>query len=130
MGTISGMTHIKMIFSFWTGIGRNFIGNGLCSCDDSVVQLICILCFFTIRSVFSTSPEKSPEVSHLENKEAREWALLFSSNDQDIPFPERHKHDRRFEVLMWWDTIWHGGPCCSKTLLVSFENLSQHITYP
>jgi len=39
-GTISGTTHIKTIFSFSSGTGKHFIGNALCSSDDSVTHLI------------------------------------------------------------------------------------------
>jgi hypothetical protein len=35
MGTISGTTHIRTVFSFSPGIGRHFTGNELCSSDDS-----------------------------------------------------------------------------------------------
>jgi hypothetical protein len=38
--TIGGTTHIKTIFSFSPGIGKHFIGNALCSSDDSVTGLI------------------------------------------------------------------------------------------
>jgi hypothetical protein len=48
MGTIGGTTHIKTIFSFWTGTGKHFIGNALCSSDDSVMQLTHILKNFTV----------------------------------------------------------------------------------
>jgi hypothetical protein len=44
------LAHIRTIFSFWTGIGKHFIGNALCSSDDSVM-LIHVLYFFMINSV-------------------------------------------------------------------------------
>jgi len=43
MGTISGTTHIKTIYSSLAGIGKNFTGTTLCISDDSVMQLIHIL---------------------------------------------------------------------------------------
>jgi hypothetical protein len=43
MVTINGMTHLKKIFSLWTGTEKRFIGNTLCSSDDSATQLIHIL---------------------------------------------------------------------------------------
>jgi len=52
MGTISGMTNIKMIFSSWPGIGKQFIVNELHSSEDSVTQLIQILHFLTINNIF------------------------------------------------------------------------------
>jgi hypothetical protein len=35
-GAINGTTHIEMIFSFWKGADKHFIGNGLRNSDDSV----------------------------------------------------------------------------------------------
>jgi hypothetical protein len=66
MGTISGTAHIKSIFSLWTGVGKHFIVNALCSSGDSVTQLIHILTFFTINNFLYTSQEKNPEQSNLE----------------------------------------------------------------
>jgi hypothetical protein len=37
--TISGTTHFKTIYSSWTGTHEHFIGNALCSFDDSVTQI-------------------------------------------------------------------------------------------
>jgi len=34
MGTISGKTHLKMIFSFSLGIGKQFIDNAICSSNN------------------------------------------------------------------------------------------------
>jgi len=67
MGTISSMTHIKMIFSFSQGNGKHFIGNTLCSSDISVTQLIHILNFFVINNVFYKPPEESNLDKGLEN---------------------------------------------------------------
>jgi hypothetical protein len=58
MGTISGTTHIKTIFSFSPGTGRNLIGNALCNSDDSVTQLIHILHFLTIECVYYKPQKK------------------------------------------------------------------------
>jgi len=44
--------HIKTIFSFCTGTGKHFIGNALCSSDDSVMKLIHILHFLATNIVF------------------------------------------------------------------------------
>jgi hypothetical protein len=52
MGTISGMTHIKMTFSLSPGTDKHFIGNSLCSSENSVMQFIHILYIFTINNVF------------------------------------------------------------------------------
>jgi hypothetical protein len=40
MGTISGATHIKMIFSFPACIGKHFISNTLCISDNFVKHLL------------------------------------------------------------------------------------------
>jgi hypothetical protein len=52
------MTHIKIIFSSLPGIGKHFIGNILCTSDNSVTQLIHILHFSTINNVFYKLPEE------------------------------------------------------------------------
>jgi hypothetical protein len=71
MGTISGMTYIKIIFSFLSGTGKHFIGYTLSSSDDSVMQLIHILHFFTINNVFyKLLEEKSRGV-----KSGEQWGL-------------------------------------------------------
>jgi len=67
--------YIKMIISFLPGIGKHFIGNMLCSSDNSVMHVIAILHFVTINNVLhKSSEEKSPEESNLENGEG-EWVL-------------------------------------------------------
>jgi hypothetical protein len=48
---------------------------------------------------FTNLREENPEESNLENEGAREWALLFLSNDQENSCPERHKRDGRSEVV-------------------------------
>jgi len=76
MGTISSTVHIKTIFNFLSGMSKDFIGNTLCSSDNSVMQHIHILHFFTIDSVPNKPlEEKNPEESNLETEEAREWVL-------------------------------------------------------
>jgi hypothetical protein len=58
MGTISGTTHIKTIFSFSPGKGKHFIRNALCSSDDYVIQLSHILHFSSTNYVFYNLPEE------------------------------------------------------------------------
>jgi len=58
MGTNSGTTHIKTIFSFLPKIENHFIGNVLCSCDDSVTELFNILDFSTINIVLYKPQKK------------------------------------------------------------------------
>jgi hypothetical protein len=99
MDTISGTTHIKTIFSFWTGTGRHFRGNALCSFDDFVTHLIHIMHFSTINSLLHAPRRNNPEESSLENKGAREWVPFFLFNDQETPCPERHEHDGRSGVV-------------------------------
>jgi hypothetical protein len=69
-GTISGTKHIKMIFIFSPRSGKNFIGKALCSSDDSIMQLIHILHFFTIKVVFffQIPRRKIPDESDLKNE--------------------------------------------------------------
>jgi hypothetical protein len=52
MGTISGTAHIKKAFSFSPGTGKHSIDNAFCSSNNSVMQLIYILHFFTTNNVF------------------------------------------------------------------------------
>jgi len=58
MGTISGTTHIKMIFSFSPSNGKHFIGNTHCSSDNSVKQHIHVLHFFMTKNVLYNFPEE------------------------------------------------------------------------
>jgi hypothetical protein len=64
MGTISGTTHITTC-SLSPGTGKNFIGNALCSSDDSVTQLSHILHFFTINTVFYKPTEEIIQMKKL-----------------------------------------------------------------
>jgi hypothetical protein len=80
MDTISGTTHIKTIFSFWTGDVRNFIGNALCISNDSVTQLIHTVYFSIIISVVSNLRNKYPVYWNLENEGTRYWSPLFLFN--------------------------------------------------
>jgi len=50
------MTYIKMLFSLSSGIGKHFIGNTLCTYDDSVLQLIHIFQFFVTNSALLQTP--------------------------------------------------------------------------
>jgi len=47
MDTVSGMTHIKMIFSFSPGVSKHFIGNPLCSSNNPVKQPNLIFSLFS-----------------------------------------------------------------------------------
>jgi len=58
MVTISDKTHIKTIYSLSSGICKYFIGNALCSSDDSVTHLIHILDFATVNYAFYKPPEE------------------------------------------------------------------------
>jgi len=71
-GTISAMTHIKMIFSFSPDTTKHFIGNVLCSCDDSVTELINILYLFMINNIFLQTPRRKNLESNLENEGTKE----------------------------------------------------------
>jgi hypothetical protein len=70
IGTTSGTKHIRTIFSIWTGTDKHFIGNALCSSDDSDTQLIHILLFFIINNIFYRSSEEKIQRSQ-ENEGAR-----------------------------------------------------------
>jgi hypothetical protein len=96
----SGTTHIKTIFSFWSGVGKHFTGNVLCSSEDSVTLFIHILHFFTINFyVLQTSKWKTPEEWNLNNEGAREWVPPVPiPYDQETLCTERHKRHERCEV--------------------------------
>jgi len=79
------MTHIKTIFSLWTGTDKYFIGNAFCSSDGSVTQLI-----HDKQSLLQTSRRRNPEESNVKNEGTKEWVFLFLSNDQETPCPERY----------------------------------------
>jgi hypothetical protein len=80
MGTISGTTHVMIIFSFWPGIGKHFTGNIFYSSDHSVTQLIHIFYMFMTNNVFYKPPEEK-------NMEELIWesVSLFPSNDHKTP---------------------------------------------
>jgi hypothetical protein len=99
IGTISGTTHIKTVFSFWPGIGKHFTGNALWISDNSVMQLIHILLFYMVSRVLYKPPEKNSEKSNLENEGPGNFPQIFLSNDQEDPCPKRHKCDQRSEVV-------------------------------
>jgi len=60
MGTISGMTHIKMIFSFLPGIGKHFIGNSLCSSGDCHIAHSYFAFFHSKQCLLQTPRRKNP----------------------------------------------------------------------
>jgi hypothetical protein len=93
MGTISGTTHLKAIFSFLPSTGEDFIGNTFCSSNNSFMQLNHILHLFLINSIFYKRPKD------LENARAKELGPLFLSNGQKTPCPEGHEHGGRSEVV-------------------------------
>jgi hypothetical protein len=102
MGTISGTTHIKMIFSFSPVIGKHLIGNALWNAEDSIMQLIQILHSFAINDVFYNPPEENtPGESNLELRGAGN-GYPCSYINQETPCPERHEHDAEVR----WCTIW------------------------
>jgi hypothetical protein len=81
MGTTSGTTHIKTMFSFSQGTGQHFIGNDLCISDDSVTQRIHVLQLFTINDVFyKPTKRKYFRESSLENGEATCWMVHHSTS--------------------------------------------------
>jgi hypothetical protein len=98
MGTISGTTHMKAILSSLPGTGKHFVGNELCSSDDSVTQLIHILQFFKI-FCFTNPQKKISRGVKSGELEARKYAPLSLSNDQKTSCPESHKHDGRYRVV-------------------------------
>jgi hypothetical protein len=100
MGAISGMIHIKTIFIFTSGTDKHFICNAVCSCDDPVTELIHILHFFKINSIFYKPPEeKNPEESNLKGKGAGNSSTLFPSINRKTLCPQRHKCDEKSEVM-------------------------------
>jgi hypothetical protein len=95
LSTAPFVTHIEMIFRFCPCTVQHFTGSAVCSSDDSITQLIHILCYFTMNRL--TNPQKKNPESNLENEGAWEWVL---SNDQGIPCPERHEHDGGSGVVL------------------------------
>jgi hypothetical protein len=70
MDTITGTTDMKMIFSFSPVTGSHFIGNALCSSDDSVTQLLHILQLCMIKKcLLQTTRRKNPKEKILEKEE-------------------------------------------------------------
>jgi hypothetical protein len=67
-GAISDTTHIKTIFSFWTSIGKHFIGNAGCSSDDSLTKLIHILHFCIINNIPCKPQKKTLKMLNLVNE--------------------------------------------------------------
>jgi hypothetical protein len=59
MATVSGMAHIKTVFSLSPGTGKYFIGNASCTSDYSITQHIHILHIFTIDVFYSFLKGKS-----------------------------------------------------------------------
>jgi hypothetical protein len=103
MVTISGTTYIKTIFSFWSYIGKNFVGNALYSSDDSVRHLIQILHFFAINIVFNKLPEENIKRSQIWRKTGPENGHSSSyPNDPEIASPETEKWNR---AASDWKTI-------------------------
>jgi hypothetical protein len=74
--------------SFSPGIGKHFIGNTLCTSDDSVAEFIYVLHIVMISRVFYKCPEKKSKQVKSGNKRAREWVLILS-NDQETLCTER-----------------------------------------
>jgi hypothetical protein len=85
MGTISGKTLFKVIFSFLPGIGKHFIGNSLCSTNIHILHL------FLINNVSYKPLKKKSRESDLENEGARGLGPRFLPKYQETPCPERHK---------------------------------------
>jgi len=98
MDTISGTIYINTIFSFLPCINEHFTGNVLCSSDNSVMQLIHIFHFFMINSVFYKPPEKIIW-RRCREQGCQGMGPFFPSNNQEIPCPERHRHNGRSEVV-------------------------------
>jgi hypothetical protein len=72
------MAHIKIFYSS-SGIDKHFIGNTLCNSDNSVLQSINILHFFTVNNI-TNPPEniqmKNKVVSHFFFEEPLVWCLV------------------------------------------------------
>jgi len=98
IGTISGMTHMKMIFNFLTGTGKHFIGNALCSSDDCHATHSHFALFHNKQYLLQTPRRKKQEDSNLENEGARKW-----------PSPSFHLTTRKFRAQTW-QVKWGGTP--------------------
>jgi hypothetical protein len=101
MSTSGGTTHIKTILIFSPDMGMNFTDNALCSPDNSVTHLIHILDFFYGKQCpLQTQDEKKIQRSQI-------WRTRYPRNEfpsccvkiRKSPYLERHKHNRRTEVM-------------------------------
>jgi hypothetical protein len=71
MGTISGVTHIKTLFSFFPDIGEHFIGNTVC-CITHILHS-------HDKHVLQTCRRKIPDESNLENEGPRNGSPTFTA---------------------------------------------------
>jgi len=102
IGITSGTTHIKTIFSLSPGTDKNFIGNALCSSDDSITQLIHILYVFTINSAFYKPHNKKSRGVKSEERGVQGVGLPpppLLSNNWETPCTQTHEHDGRSRVV-------------------------------
>jgi hypothetical protein len=94
MATISGMAHIKTIFSLSPGTGKRFSGNASYSSDDSVTQLIHILQSFTTSNAFYKPAEEKLQRRQIWERCGQRMVTHFLSSIQEVPCPERNEQDR------------------------------------
>jgi len=109
MCTFSGTTHIKMIFSFFPGIGNHFIGSTVCSSADSAMQLIHILHFFTVNSVFYKFPESKIQTRQI-------WRTWGPGNGfpSSRPMIRKITVQKSINTKLWIKLQWSQGLICSK----------------
>jgi len=62
MGTISDVTHVRVVLIFLPGIEKHFICNTLCSSYNFVMWFIEFFTSLMINSVFYKPPEKKSRV--------------------------------------------------------------------
>jgi hypothetical protein len=88
-GTFSGKTHIKTIFSFWTGTGSVSLVTHSAALRSHILQLF-------HDKQYSWKPPEG-EVQRSENEEDREWVPFFLSNDQETV----QKHSNATGAVRW-----------------------------
>jgi hypothetical protein len=128
MATISGKTHIKTIFSFSQGTGKNFICNALCSSEDSFTQLIHILHFFHIEQYLLQQPPRrnNSEESKPENEGAKEWVLSsFHPTIRTFPVQKDTKTTEEAKrCTIWLENCPHRDMTQSRVVTRHFRLLS------
>jgi hypothetical protein len=101
MDTINGMAHFKVIYCFSPGISEHFSVITLCSSNSSFMHAThYILHLFLINYILYNPQKKNLWELNLESEVGKGIGHpLLQSNYQKTPYPERHEHEGRSEVV-------------------------------